>query len=91
LKNEYSEKSDVYSFGVILWEMETRKDPFEGFRGEEIAKKVTEGHKLPIPPETVPQWGDIIVACIDVDPGKRPTFSQIMIALQDFKLEKKKI
>ncbi len=81
----------MYSFGVILWEMETRKDPFEGVRGEEIAKKVMEGFKLPLPVETVPQWAEIISACIDMDPGKRPTFSQIMIALQEFKLEKKKM
>ena len=28
--NTYSEKCDVFSWGIILWEMLTRRLPFEG-------------------------------------------------------------
>lgn len=32
----YTEKADVFSFGVILWEMFTRKVPYEGMQPMQV-------------------------------------------------------
>eukprot|EP00026_Physarum_polycephalum_P001091 Phypoly_transcript_01092.p1 GENE.Phypoly_transcript_01092~~Phypoly_transcript_01092.p1 ORF type:complete len:1198 (+),score=219.95 Phypoly_transcript_01092:455-3595(+) len=51
-KNCYSELSDVYSFAVILWELMSRKVPFECLPPGTIATRVVQGHR----PEIDPNW-----------------------------------
>ena len=42
-KGCYSELSDVYSFGVIMWELMSRKTPFESLPPGTIATRVVQG------------------------------------------------
>jgi hypothetical protein len=44
-KNCYSELSDVYSFGVIMWELMSRKTPFESLPPGTIATRVVQGRE----------------------------------------------
>lgn len=34
--SKYNEKCDVYSFGIMLWEMITRRKPFEDVEGSAL-------------------------------------------------------
>ncbi len=45
----YSTYSDIYSYGIVLWEIATRKIPFEGFRPSQIEKFVKGGKRPSYP------------------------------------------
>lgn len=50
---ESDEKTDVFSYGVVLWELLTRKVPWEGLSNIQIIARV--GHaeeRLPLPDST---------------------------------------
>jgi serine/threonine protein kinase len=82
----YSEKSDVYSFGVIMWEISTRKDPFEDMRKNEIIEKILGGYTLPDPKEPMPpSWLKTMRECMNINPESRPLFSEILSKLLDLK------
>ncbi len=46
---ERSEKGDIYSFGVVLWELITRKLPWNEMAYMEVIQNVSKGEKLDIP------------------------------------------
>ncbi len=39
------EKSDVFSFGVILWELATRKEPWEGLNAMQVRGRTWGGQQ----------------------------------------------
>lgn len=45
--NRYTEKADVFSYGVILWELATRKPPYYGIDGQEVARRVVQENLRP--------------------------------------------
>jgi serine/threonine protein kinase len=83
----YNSKIDVYSFGVLLCEIVARTLPFadryniESYR--DIVEAVLEDGAIP----TIPAWCDstfrpIIMRCLDRDPSRRPTFTEIVRLLR---------
>lgn len=71
-------KSDVWSFGICLWEIFSRgKVPYPGLSNEEVAKKVTSGYQMTVP-ECQPQVAKLMLDCWKVNPGERPSFSQLL-------------
>mmetsp|Transcript_7434 Transcript_7434/g.11435 ORF Transcript_7434/g.11435 Transcript_7434/m.11435 type:complete len:81 (+) Transcript_7434:898-1140(+) len=73
---------DVYSFGVVLWEMLTRECPFEGHTPIQCALAVLNNNSRPkIPVWCPPQLDALIQACWEREPDQRPTFEQILSAL----------
>lgn len=84
-RKDYNEKIDIYSFGVILWEMLTRQDYFGEYRFfSEISEAVVSGKRPPVTPPKEPdpqnifkEYAEILVACWDNDPTKRPPFKEI--------------
>ena len=79
---EYAEPADVFSFGIILWEMLTNECPYEGMTPIQCALSVLNENKRPEIPDWCPQpFRALIKNCMERDPKLRPTFPQILAAL----------
>jgi hypothetical protein len=61
-----SEKVDIYSFGIVLWEIATGNIPRRGF-----TNTPTPSIRCPV------QLINLIEACTDEDPAKRPSAKQL--------------
>jgi hypothetical protein len=83
LANErYAEPADVFSFGVILWELLSRECPYDGMDPIPCALAVLNKHERPsIPLWCPPAFATLIRKCWDQDPTVRPTFMQVLSAL----------
>lgn len=71
--------ADMWSFAVILWELSTRQVPFAGLSPIEIGMKVgLEDLRLTIPPGISNYMARLTRICMNEEPGKRPSFDQII-------------
>ena len=91
LRGERAEtSSDVYAFGMLLYEVFTRKEPFEGENMISVLMEIADDSqsssmnmmksrcKRPIPPRAVPtEMRQLMKMCWDEDPLRRPTFRKI--------------
>uniref|UniRef100_A0A3Q4I5T1 Mixed lineage kinase domain like pseudokinase n=1 Tax=Neolamprologus brichardi TaxID=32507 RepID=A0A3Q4I5T1_NEOBR len=74
INHPYSKECEMYSFGIVLWEVATRKKPFEGFSDGEIYKKVFEEKcKEPLPDDCPAELRQLINECRDFDSFQRPS------------------
>lgn len=83
--------SDVYSFGIILYEVYSRKDPYEGegsFRT--ILTQICDPtiQKRPPTPSSCPDTiGVIMRECLDGDPTARPSSEELDLRLRRERVE----
>jgi serine/threonine protein kinase len=79
------EKVDVYSFAMILCETLTGKQPWKGIQPVRIASRVLgdseETSRPPLPSNVSEFTTDLVRACWHRDPNLRPSFRQILTAL----------
>ena len=79
---KYSMAADVYSFAILAWELLARDLPFAGMTPVQAAFSVVRANLRPdIPPHTPPEMRSLLVACWDDVPEKRPSFAEIVRAL----------
>ena len=78
--------ADMWSFAVLLWELASREVPFPDLTPMEAGMRIaTEGLRLDISPGMSPHMAKLIRICMNEDPGKRPTFEQIIPILEKMK------
>ncbi|ELP89205.1 tyrosine protein kinase receptor Tie-1, putative, partial [Entamoeba invadens IP1] len=77
---KWSTKSDVYAFGVILWEMSTRKRPYDGKFAAEVQKEIISGKRLSMN-RSSPLKG-VVEMCWKQEPEERPEFTEIYKVLK---------
>jgi len=86
LNGELTFASDVYSFGVVLFEMFTGTLPFRASTPEQTARLRLTG-PLPRPRKLNPSiprgWETAILACLQLDPKRRPTSASHALELVD--------
>jgi serine/threonine protein kinase len=78
----YNEKADVYSYGIICWELLTRECPYDKMTPIQCALAVLNRNQRPeIPKWCPPALQALIRSCIKKDPDERPSFTDILDAL----------
>jgi len=71
--NACTVKSDMYSLAVTLWELVSRKIPFQDADDDEqIARWVRQGEREDIPEDCPPKLASVITVCWSGDPSARP-------------------
>jgi serine/threonine protein kinase len=80
---QYSIKVDVYSFSICLWEICSRRTPYNELSSPmAIIKHVTLEKKRPnlnaIPNDCPPGLIELMKTCWSDEPSQRPSFEQII-------------
>lgn len=65
--------SDIYSLGMILWEIASRKKPFQGIVSHTIVGMVLAGTRQPLNDTWPSIFKKLITACWEANPSKRPS------------------
>ncbi|KAJ8952010.1 hypothetical protein NQ318_023450, partial [Aromia moschata] len=78
-EDEYSTKSDMYSFGVLIWEIFAQGElPQSKINDTSFLSKLKEKQlEWKVHPSTPEALIKIQESCWDVDPKKRPSFSEV--------------
>lgn len=76
--------SDCYSIGILLWEIFHRRLPFDGRDPLSVAFEVVNNGTRPLLDPKLPhQMSELIVACWNQDPTKRPTVQDMVDSLRE--------
>ncbi|KAL3284491.1 hypothetical protein HHI36_018652 [Cryptolaemus montrouzieri] len=84
-EDEYSTKSDTYAFGVVIWEVFSQGElPFPKMNDNSMLNKLKEKKlEWKAHPSTPDDIKNLQMDCLDIDPQKRPEFSEIVTTIAD--------
>ncbi|XP_050417165.1 uncharacterized protein LOC126830804 [Patella vulgata] len=80
---EITVKADVYSFGIILWEMLTRKHPYEACSMFQILERVRLNKRPEIPDFCPNELKELMEKCWHQKPSQRPIFRDILKTMEN--------
>lgn len=82
---QVNNKVDVYSFGIMMWEIWTMgADPYRNMSANDLLYHIIGGYLRPrIPIDCNAYWSEIMQACWNAEPDKRPSFFKITKDLED--------
>jgi serine/threonine protein kinase len=72
--------SDVYAFGICLYEVYSRRDPYEGENPREVLRLVADkkiNMRPPVPDNCPARVQALMEDCLVMDPDQRPTFKEL--------------
>jgi serine/threonine-protein kinase len=82
------QRSDIWSVGVLLFELMTKRHPFDGTLVAEVCSKVLTHAPPPLSalkPKIDPQLESVVLRCLEKDPDQRfPTVTALSRALHPF-------
>ncbi|CAH8586622.1 unnamed protein product [Dicrocoelium dendriticum] len=78
----FDTKSDVWSYGITLWEVYSYGErPYRGMKGAQILAMLDQGLRLSKPSRCPDSIYSIMQQCWNFDGARRPTFSDIVLAV----------
>ncbi|XP_045205164.2 vascular endothelial growth factor receptor 1-like isoform X2 [Mercenaria mercenaria] len=82
----YTTKSDVWSYGIFLWEVfSLGGSPYPGIDlNDKFIGLLKDGYRMEQPPQANQDIYNVMLACWEVDPEDRPTFTQLVNVMGDF-------
>nr|NP_001071829.1 mitogen-activated protein kinase kinase kinase [Ciona intestinalis]BAE06720.1 mitogen-activated protein kinase kinase kinase [Ciona intestinalis] len=82
---QYSEKCDVFSWGIILWEVLTRRKPFDDLGGPafRIMWAVHTGARPDLIQGCPQPVESLMTRCWSAKPNERPSMDEIVVAMSD--------
>lgn len=79
----YTSQSDVWSYGILLYELMTYGSvPYASVSNEGVPELLASGYRMERPENCNEFVYDMMLACWDGNPNKRPQFSSIVLQLQ---------
>jgi serine/threonine-protein kinase len=84
LRKAIDHRADIFGFGVAAYELLTRKKPFTGDTGEEVARKQLDRNYILTSPRTQnsnisPSLEKVVLKCLERDPNKRYPWMSVLI------------
>ncbi|XP_065339287.1 mitogen-activated protein kinase kinase kinase 7-like isoform X4 [Cloeon dipterum] len=78
--SSYTEKCDVFSWGIILWEVLTRRRPFDNIKGATVAIlwAVHTGQRPPLIANCPPPLEALMTSCWEKESSERPAMVEVV-------------
>ncbi|XP_023930110.1 tyrosine-protein kinase receptor Tie-1-like [Lingula anatina] len=80
----YTTKSDVWAYGILLWEIVTLgATPYPTMvSARDLLKEIDQGYRMEKPKHCTPELYRLMTWCWERDPGRRPTFEELVVHLE---------